>query len=79
MSGVRTLQLGQMSICVSLFDLYDSSVVSSILLYYTCLPLCPYHYPTKAGTLIKAPFYSKHMAEASVSCGHISSLKFSFL
>ena len=60
MSHARTLTLSQMSICVSLFDLHGPTVVCPILLYYTSLPLSTYSYPTKASTLIKAPFYSRH-------------------
>ena len=44
---------------VSLSDLHGPSVVSSILLYYTSLPLWTYTYFTKASILSKAPFYSR--------------------
>ena len=70
----KNLELSQLSICVSVFDLHGPSVVSPILLYYISLHLWTYNYPTKASTLIKALFYSRHKAGASVACGHISSL-----
>ena len=50
MSCARTLSLGQMSICISLFDLHGLSVVSCLLLYYTSLPLWTNSYPIKAST-----------------------------
>ena len=35
------------------FDLHGHSVVTSILLYYTIMPLWTYSYPTKASIFIK--------------------------
>ena len=55
---------------VSLFDLHGPSYESFILLYYTSLPLWTYSDPTKASTLFKAPFYSRHYARClTMSCG----------